>query len=108
MALVSEVQFAVINAALTPNNTLIAAQGVGVKIRVIGFFLSNTTALTAKFQSGAGGTDLTGPMALATLGFISVPFSPMGLFETAANALLNLNLSAATQVSGSLAWVAVS
>lgn len=108
MAVLSEVQYTAINAAASGNNTLIAAQGAGIKIRVVGFFLANTTALTAKFQSGAGGTDLTGPMALATLAFVTAPFSTGGWFETAANALLNLNLSAATQVSGVVAWVAVS
>ncbi len=108
MAQVSEVQYTALSAAASPNNTVVAAQGAGVKIRVVGFFLANTTALTAKFQSGAGGTDLTGGMALASLGFVSVPFSQAGWFETAANALLNLNLSAATQVSGVVAWVAVS
>ena len=106
MAVVSEVQYAVINQTAT--TAIVAAQGAGVKIRVVGFFLVNTAAQSLTFKSGAGGTLLTGAMALPATGIQSVPFSPMGYFETAANALLELTQSGATQVSGALAWVAVS
>jgi hypothetical protein len=99
--------FSVINAAAAGNNTIVAAQGAGVKIRVVGFFLLNTTALIATFQSGAGGAAITGPLALQTGQYINSGFSTQGWFETAANALLNLNLSAATQVSGAISWVQV-
>lgn len=106
MALVSEVQFAKIDLAAT--GTLVAAQAAGVKIRVVGLFLVNTTAQTLTFKSAAGGTALTGAMALGANGVLALPFSPQGWFETAAAALLELSLSGTTQVSGALAWVAVS
>lgn len=105
MAVVSEVQFGVINQATT--STLVAAQGAGLKIRVVGLFLVNTTALSLTFKSAAGGTAITGPMAVATLGQIVLPFSAPGWFETAANQLLELFQSAGTQVSGAIAWVVV-
>lgn len=104
MARLSEVQFAVINIAAT--GTLVAAQTTG-KIRVVSLFLQNTTALSATFKSGAAGTAITGPMALGTLGTLVLPFQPAGWFETAAATLLELSLSAGTQVSGGLQWVAV-
>lgn len=108
MALMSEVQFAVVNTAAAGNNTIVAAQAAGVKIRVVGFFLVAAAAVTANFQSGAGGTSLTGAMTMAT----GVPLNPasstVGLFETAAATLLNLSLGGAVQVSGFVAWVAVS
>jgi len=106
MAVVSEVQYAVINQAATA--TVVAAQAAGTKVRVVGLFLQNTTANTLTFKSGAGGTAVTGPMAIAALGTLVLPFSSMGYFETAAAALLELALSGATQVSGGLQWVAVS
>jgi hypothetical protein len=106
VALLSEVQFAVINTAATA--TLVAAQAAGVKIRVVGLFLVNTTAQSVTFKSGAGGTAITGPLPLAALGQLVLPFNPMGYFETAAAALLELSLSGATQVGGSIQWVAVS
>lgn len=106
MAVVSEVQYAPINLAAT--GTLVAAQAAGVKIRVVGLFLVNTAAQTLTFKSAAGGTALTGAMALAANQSLLLPFNPQGWFETAAAALLELALSGTTQVSGALAWVAVS
>lgn len=106
MGVLSEVQYAVISQAATA--TLVAAQAAGVKIRIVGLVLVNTTALSATFKSGAGGTALTGAMALASLGQLILPFNPTGYFETAAATLLELALSASTQVSGVLMWVAVS
>ena len=102
----SEVQYAVINQATT--TAVVAAQAAGVKIRVVALLLVNTTAQSLTFKSGAGGTALTGAMALATNGVFVLPFSPRGHFETAAAALLELTQSGATQVSGALCWVAVS
>ena len=63
---------------------------------------------TLTFKSGAGGTALTGAMALAANGTLALPFSPTGWFETTAAALLELALSGSTQVSGAIGWVAVS
>src|SRR5438552_14179405 len=105
MASVSEVQFAVINQAATA--TVVAAQAAGVKIRVVSLFLVNTAAQTLTFKSAAGGTALTGAMALPVNGIIVLPFNPQGYLETAAAALLELAQSGATQVSGALQWIAV-
>jgi hypothetical protein len=107
MAVVSEIQFAKIDQATT--STLVAAQPAGTKIRLVSLFLVNTAAQSVTFKSGAGGTALTGAMALAALGTLVLPFSGSGgYFETAAAALLELAQSGATQVSGAVGWVAVS
>jgi len=106
MASFSEVQFAKIDLAAT--GTLVAAQGAGVKVRVVGLFLVNTSAQTLAFNSGASGTALTGAMALPANGVLVLPPNNQGYFQTAANALLELALSGTTQVSGSIAWVQVS
>ncbi|SRR6266571_83956 len=105
MATFSDIQFAVINQAATA--TIVAAQAAGVKVRVVSLFLVNTAAQTLTFKSGAGGTALTGPMALGANGILVLPYNPQGYFETVAAALLELALSGATQVSGSLQWAAV-
>src|SRR5437879_4781833 len=102
----SSVQFAVINLAAA-TGTLVAAQAAGVTIRVVSLFLVNTTAQSITFKSGAGGTALTGAMALAANGVLVLAYAPQGHFETAAATLLELALSGGTQVSGGLAWVGV-
>jgi hypothetical protein len=106
VAVLSEVQYTSLSQAAAAA-TLIAAQAAGVKIRVVGLFLVNTTAQTLTFKSGAAGTALTGAMALGANGVLVLPFNTAGWFETAAATLLELAASGGTQVSGALAWVAV-
>jgi hypothetical protein len=104
MPVARDINFAVINQATTA--TLVAAQAAGVKIVVVSLFLVNTAAQTVTLKSGAGGTALTGAMALAANQALILPYNPQGWFETAAAALLELAQSGATQVSGAIAWVA--
>jgi hypothetical protein len=101
--------FAVIDGASAGDNTLVAAQGSGNKIRVHQLFIVNghTATQTVRFESGAGGTALTGQMILAANGGFVLPFSPIGWFETAANTLLNLELAGATTVDGNLMYTVV-
>lgn len=106
MAVVSEIQTAVVNTAASGNNTIVAAQAAGIKIRVVGFFLVAAGAVVVNLQSGAGGATLTGPMS-AVAGVQLSAGPSMGLFDTAAATLLNLNLGAAVQVSGFVNWVAL-
>lgn len=99
-------KFAVIDAATLGDNTLVAAV-TGKKIRVLALFVVSAGTTTARFESGAGGTALTGQMTLAVnTGFV-LPFNPLGWFETAAGSLLNLELSAAVSVDGSLTYIEV-
>lgn len=106
MGIQSDVQFAAIVAAAT-DNTLVAAV-TGKKIRVLALFLvASGGANNARFESGTGGTALTGVMNLAANGQLSLPYNAAGHFETAAGALLNLELSAATAVGGYLVYVTV-
>lgn len=99
--------FVAIDAATSGDNTLLAAQGSGNKIRVHQLFLVSAGTVNVRFESAAGGTALTGQMNLvANTGFV-LPYSPIGWFETAANALLNLELSAAVSVDGNFAYTVV-
>jgi hypothetical protein len=104
---VSLVKYAVIDNATSGDNTIVAAAGVGVKIRVLSVFLMSAGTTTVRFESGASGTALTGQMnCTAQSGFV-LPFNPAGWFETATNTLLNLELSAAISVDGCLTYVEV-
>lgn len=98
-------KFAVISGATSGNNTLVAAAGAGLKIRVLSLYLVAAGTVGVKFQSGAAGTDLCGLMSYIANTGIALPFNPLGHFETAANTLLNMNLNAAIQVSGGLTYV---
>lgn len=102
-----EVKRAVINVASSGDNTIVAAV-TGKKIRVISFIMRNAGAVDIRFESGAGGTALTGVMETeAADPAIVAPFNPTGWFETAAGALLNLELGGAVSVDGLLSYVEV-
>ena len=99
--------FDFIDDAVSGDNTLVAAAGAGNKIRVLAAFLVSAGTVNVRFESGAGGTALTGQMNLvANTGFV-LPYNPKGWFETAANTLLNLELSAAISVDGCYLYVVV-
>ena len=100
-------QFAAISAATSGNNTIVAAAGAGNIILVHQLFLVAAGAVTARFQSGAAGTALTGQTVLAANGGFVLPFSPVGWFKTAANTLLNLELSAAVGTAGGLVYTVI-
>lgn len=100
-------KFAAISASSSGNNTLVAAVA-GKKIRVLAYSLSGAGAVNAKFQSGAGVTDLSGLKYIAAAGGgVTAQFNPLGWFETVSGALLNLNLSGAVAVGGELVYIEV-
>jgi hypothetical protein len=101
------VQYAVIDHATSGDNTLLAAQGAGKKIRVLSCFLIAAAAVTVRFESGASGTALTGAMNVAANGGFVLPYNEFGWFETGANALLNLELGGAQSVDGGFSYVVV-
>ena len=99
-------KFAVIDAATSGDNTLLAAVA-SKKIRVLSLYVVAAGTVNVRFESGAGGTALSGQMNLVVnTGFV-LPFNPIGWFETASNTLLNLELSAAVSVDGGFTYVEV-
>lgn len=99
-------KFAIIDGATSGDNTLVAAV-TAKKIRVLALFLVAAGTVNVRFESGAGGTALTGQMNLiANTGF-SLPYNPAGWFETASNTLLNMELSAAISCDGCLTYIEV-
>jgi len=99
-------KFAKIDVASSGDNTIVAAVS-GKKIRVLQYALVCGAETTVQWYSGAAGTALSGDMQFIANGGISSSFSPVGLFETASNTALVLNLSAANAVSGHLVYVEV-
>lgn len=85
--------------------TAIVAADATHKIRVLSYVLVADGTTTAKFQNGS--TDITGAMSLIANTGVAAPFSPVGHFETAANAALNLNLGSAVGVRGHLVYVLI-
>ena len=99
-------KFAIIDAATSGDNTLIAAVASN-KIRVLSLFLVSAGTVNVRFESGASGTALSGQMNLvANTGFV-LPFNPYGWLETASNTLLNLELSGAVSVDGAISYVEI-
>lgn len=99
-------KYAAIAASSSGNNTLIAAV-TSKKIRVLALSMIANGTVNVKFQTGAGGTDLTGLYYLLANTGAVLPFNPAGWFETASAALLNANLSAAIAVGGSITYIEV-
>lgn len=102
----SEEQFALISAAGSGNNTVVAAVATK-RIRVVGLHMVAAAAVVARFESAASGTPLTGIMSMV-VGVPHTAYNPLGLFEQdVVNELLNLELSGAVQVSGFLTYLLI-
>lgn len=99
-------KFAVIDVASSGDNTILAAVA-SKKIRVLSLYLVASAAVTVRFESGAGGTALSGQLQLTANGGFVLPYNPLGWFETASNTLLNLELSGATSVDGGFVYIEV-
>ena len=101
-----EIKRAAISGATSGDNTLVTAV-TGKKIRVLSLVAIADTDVKIRFEDGAGGTALTGRMDCGTAGdsggFV-LPFNPGGWFETSVATLLNMELTAAVQVSGCLTY----
>lgn len=101
-----EIKYAVIDDATSGDNEIVAAV-TSKKIRVLAVWLVSAGTVTTRWESGAGGTALTGQATLAVNTGYALPFNPVGWFETAKGVALNLELSAAVSVDGSLVYVEV-
>lgn len=99
-------KFAIIDVATSGDNTLLAAV-TAKKIRILSLYMVASAAVTARFESGAAGTALSGQMQLAANGGFVLPFNPVGWFETASGVLFNLELSGAISVDGGFTYIEV-
>ncbi len=88
------------------DNTLVAAVS-GKKILVLGCVIVAAGAVNVRFEDGAGATALTGVINLTTNSGFTLPLGLPGWFKTSTNTLLNLELSGATAVAGTLVYTEV-
>jgi hypothetical protein len=100
------VQRSFVNATASGDTPVVAAQGTGIKIRVIAMYHVSLTAVTVKFKSGAA-TDKSPGVPAAANGGLVLPRNDHGWFETAANEALNVNLSAAVATGVMVDWIPV-
>jgi hypothetical protein len=105
-AATSRMKRAIIDCATSGDNTIVAAV-TGKIIRVYQVVLIAAGTVTTRWESGAGGTALTGQMSLVVNSGYAPPFNPFGHFETAESALLNLELSDAISVDGWLLYAEI-
>lgn len=99
-----QIKYAKIAAASSGDNTVVEAVA-DRRIRVLSCWLVAAAAVTVKWQSGAGGTDLTGAASLAANGGYVLPFNEGGWFQADTNTLLNLSLGGAVSVAGSISYI---
>lgn len=99
-------KYAAIALSASGNTTLVAAV-TSKKLRVVALSMVAAGTVNIKFQTGTGGTDLTGLFYLVANSGAVLPFNPAGWFETASGVLLNANLSAAIAIGGSLTYIEV-
>jgi len=92
----STVQYATISATNSGNTQIVGAVS-GKRIRVIAFAVVADATVYIKFRSGT--TDITGSMRVVQGGGIAHAYDG-GLFQTAVNQPLNINLSADATVGG--------
>jgi hypothetical protein len=102
-------KFASIAAASSGTNELVAAVA-SKKIRVVSLFLIAAGTVNAYFEDDANTAlagDGTNKIALIASSGFSLNFNPVGWFETGSGQALEVNLSAATAVAGSVTYIEV-
>jgi len=102
-------KFAVISATTNGNNTIVSASS-GFKIRVLACYLvADGDDVDVRWESGAGGTALSGAIPLKESTGYVLPFNPVGWFETddGDDELLNLEKTGTPNVYGGLTYILV-
>lgn len=102
----SDVKYASISASGIGDNEIIAAKA-GFKFRVLSILLIASGTVNARFESGAGGSALTGQMPVTTNSGFTANYNSDGWFETVVGESLNLELSASVLVSGCMSYVEI-
>lgn len=93
-----------VNVNTSGQNTLIAAQGPGTFIRVLGIVLIGAGTVTAELRASSG-LSLSGPHSVSDTSGLARGPSLEPLFTLPENTALVLNLSAAVRVTGDVTFV---
>lgn len=99
-------KYAAITASSSGATTIIAAVS-GKRIRVVALQLLVNAAVNVKWQSHVTPTDKTGLAYFTANGGYALPYNPAGWFETVAGEALDINLSGAVAVGGSLTYIEI-
>lgn len=98
----AQVKYAIISG--NAGDVAAVAAVAGKKIRCLSYYIRQSAAGTVRWESGAGGTALSGVMVTTTADLVvNAEFSPVGHFETAAGAALSIEAGTAA-VMGHLAY----
>jgi hypothetical protein len=98
-------QFKTIVASSSGNTTILSAV-VDKKIRILSMTLTFSGGVNVKFQSN-NSTDITGILYGVTGIPLILPYNKLGLFQTVAGELLNINLSESVAVGGFMTYIEV-
>lgn len=97
-----------INCSTSGNNTIVAAQGANTHIVVWGWFIVSDGTVDFRWEDGADGggaqNQFSGQVPLQAREGVSYPAGNMPYCVVSANTLLNLELSAAINVHGSVSY----
>ena len=94
--------FSAILFANTSGASVEVAAVAGRRIKVLAYDLVCAAAVNVKWQSA--GTDISGLQAFGANGGKVCNFNPSGWFTTVVSEALNINLSAAVQVGGTIVY----
>ena len=92
-----------VNASLSGDTEAVAAQGAGIRIRVVALYAVASGAATTKFKSSS--TDISPATAFAANGGMVLPRNDHGWFQTAPNEALNANLNGAIATGFMIDWI---
>lgn len=82
---------------------VVAAQGDGIRIRVLAIFVLASADVSVKFLSAA--SDISATFAVPANGGMVMPEAKDGWFQTAPNEALNINLGDAIAVGVQVIWI---
>lgn len=97
-------KWAIFTVSSSGDNQVVALVS-GKKIRVLQWRVSANGSVNTKWRSAT--TDISGLSYLIQYASAGGSYSPVGRFETASGAALNINLSAAVSVSGEICYIEV-
>ncbi len=104
----SDYKVADINDSTSGNNTIITAQAAGKRIAVWAWHIIADGTVDCRWEDGAAGTAFTGQLPFEAREGISASAGGLvPLFVTSAATLLNLELSAAINVHGSVSYTVI-
>jgi hypothetical protein len=105
---IDDILVAAINHADSGDNTIVAALGAGKRIVVLSVMVRADAAVDVRFEDGAGGTAFTGQIPLTAVGDgFTHSGGMMPLWLCSENTLLNMELSGAVNVHGTVTYLTI-